>query len=392
MLVSALLVTSAAGAWQALPAEATALVIDGSSTTAEDTSGAVRMRPIVVELFPSSGGTIDDLVTEEAQVLIDGERALKIVWHTEDGDPLALPAGLERAEDLNASAPDAFVDGVRVVLPLAASALPTTALNASFSIESVAARSGELNQGIEVTAHISTHENQSLAAVIQWIVLEDLAATSDHPLATRGESVAVLYRFETTLNRTAGGETDASLSLTAQDLIEAGFDPADAGPLSIAVLVRDITSGEVFAADLAPIPDRTPRLDASERGIVVLLLLLAVGGAIWMVVGERSREMAMPRFSARTIRRDGGALRHAVVAQAGSRAVEIRDVKAELPWRVGGKPPRFELRPEEKVEHEIRLHRSGDGDDAPLTHWSIEVEGFGSWVIDLRFRPPDEEE
>jgi hypothetical protein len=118
--------------------------------------------------------------------------------------------------------------------------------------------------------------------------------------------------------------------------------------------------------------------------------------AFWMVLGERSREAAMPRFSAQTERRSSGGYSYRIIARAGSRGLEVKEVKAEPPWRVGGRGPRFELAPNSEAVHDIRLSRSGDAgldiDDAPLTHWSIEVEGFGAWVIDLRFRPPDEEE
>jgi hypothetical protein len=198
------------------------------------------------------------------------------------------------------------------------------------------------------------------------------------------------------LNRTASGLSNVNISLTEENLAALGVDASNTGPLSVVALVRDITTYEVLGATLTAIPDPNPPADSSTRLSAVLLLLLTVAMAFWMVLGERSREAAMPRFSARAERRSTGGISYRVVARAGSRRLEIKEVKADPPWRVGSRGPRFELAPHSEAVHDIRLSRSGettaDIDDAPLTHWSIEVEGFGAWVIDLRFRPPDEEE
>ncbi len=353
-------------------------------------------RPVIIEVFAHEGGTIHDLVEPSALPLFDGQQAIPIVWHPSPTDPLLFPAATERAEDLNASAGEVYIDGVNTTTPLKAANIPGPNQSASFSISATATRSGTTNSNIEVQAEILTHQNASMAAVIQWIILEELIATGDHPLAARDDFVAIAYRFDTNLNRTASGVSDVNISLTEENLAALGVDASNTGPLSVVALVRDITTYEVLGATLATIPDPKPPADSSTRLSAILLLLLTVAMAFWMVLGERSREAAMPRFSAQSERRATGGMSYRIVARAGSRGLEVKEVKATPPWRVGGRGPRFELAPYSEAVHDIRLNRSGDTtaaiDDAPLTHWSIEVEGFGAWVIDLRFRTADEEE
>ncbi len=357
----------------------------------ESTTGVTR--PVLVEVFPANGGTIHDLISDEARDLLDGHRAIGIVWHAEADDPLLFPAASQRAEDLDAAAGEVRIEGMAVSQPVTVASIPAVNRSAAFSITASATRYGPTDRGIEVKANIVTERNVSMAAVIQWIVLEDLVPTADHPRAARDDAVAVAYRFETSLNRTVGGMTESELGLTEEDLAEWGVEAVNAGPLSVVVLIRDITTDEVLGAALVSVPEPSPATDTSARLGVVVLLVLALGTAVWMVVGERFREAAMPRFSARSERRLAGGMRYQIVARAGSRGIEVREVRADPPWRVGGRSPRFELTAGSVAEHEIRLQRTGDGgDDAPMTHWSIEVEGFGAWVIDLRFRPPDEEE
>ena len=353
-------------------------------------------RPVIIEVFAREGETIHELVEPAAIQLFDGRQAIGIVWHPTATDPLLFPAATERAEDLNATAGEVYIDGINASTPLSASNIPGPNQSATFSITATATRSGAMNSGIEVQAEIITYQNASMAAVIQWIILEEMVATDDHPLAARDDFVAIAYRFDTNLNRTASGESDVNIGLTEENLAALGVDASNTGPLSVVTLVRDITTYEVLGATLTTIPDPEPPADSSTRLSAILLLLLSVGMAFWMVLGERSREAAMPRFSAHTERRSTGGLTYRIIARAGSRGLEVKEVKAEPPWRVGGRGPRFELSPHTEAVHDIRLSHSGDSsayiDDAPLTHWSIEVEGFGSWVIDLRFRPPDEEE
>ena len=131
-----------------------------------------------------------------------------------------------------------------------------------------------------------------------------------------------------------------------------------------------------------------------ERLFDRLPITLELGGmAILIGLGmsvraEWKREVCLPTLTGRLARRGQAWTAH-VTLVAGHSPVTLKGADADAPWRVPKQPKERVIKPGESVDVGVRLKVTEQPPPSVRTHWSVEVEQLGGWVLDLSLTPEE---
>ena len=124
------------------------------------------------------------------------------------------------------------------------------------------------------------------------------------------------------------------------------------------------------------------------------LLLFSLICVAIIILTERQREHALPRITGRLLQGDeegGGGSRFTVVVdiQIGKHDASIDNVEVMAPWKLKKKFAISRLKAGEQHSDRLSVRCEEEYQQMPVViRFSLEVDTFGGWMMDLRLTPP----
>ncbi len=307
-----------------------------------------------------------------------GEVNVNLKWAYGDESSMA---GQQRADALAAEDCSQWLNGAGVdaATPLAGGVeLEMTAR--------VVRGENQVDSGIELKAGITPTRDLPESVALRWFI------TVDHsPLGEREVNDLVLhFGWSSTFFHDEGNITNWTEFIDEERLAMDGIPLADEDlwRIEVALLVMDDLNQSVLAATNVQIP--TPSSVPGRGGVVpvsMVVVALMVGYAL-IIRGEKIREEGLPRLSG-TLRRNDKSWMVKVTIAAGNRDATLKGASAEAPWRIG-RVASQQLIPSETVRvFQATMRCSDDELTEAVTHWEIDVDDLGGWVLDLKLLPPE---
>ena len=132
------------------------------------------------------------------------------------------------------------------------------------------------------------------------------------------------------------------------------------------------------------LPSPAKHITANQAWTPLLLTAITTVIAVSLIAAIRRRQDAIPRLQAAWSSEDQRTVH--VYLQAGSLPFHIKAWTVKEPWSFKGRPPRLQLKAEQKIDTQIEFRERFD-EDCHLDV-AIEIEDFGAWKQHLWLRAP----
>jgi hypothetical protein len=123
---------------------------------------------------------------------------------------------------------------------------------------------------------------------------------------------------------------------------------------------------------------------------MVPTLLVVVGvivGLLVMVRQDYRREVGLPRLRG-TMRKDNKGWTADVEITAGIFDVTLKGALASSPWKISRAPSQQLVTAGTNRSFSVKLKTSDEESYEAVTHWEIDVDELGGWVLDLKLSIP----
>ena len=293
-------------------------------------------------------------------------------------------AGQQRAEKLGADACSQWQNGKSLENATAISSLAKLTL----TVDIVATE-----QGDEVT---TTDDTQSAGLLLEVEIepLEDLEeslnlrwyVTVDHTPVGNGiaDDVVLNYGWSSSFYHQAGNTTNWTQVIDSQRLTEDGipFTINDLWRLEVTVMLVDDLNATVSGIDHAQVQtlDRVPNIAGMFP--VALLVIAIVAGLVIIVRQDYQREVGLPLLTG-TLRYIKNEWIAEVKVTAGKYDLTIKGAAATLPWKMSRVPKQQLVPAGTSRNFSVKLRSTEENNEAE-THWEVEVDELGGWVLDLK--------
>lgn len=293
-------------------------------------------------------------------------------------------AGQQRAEKLGADACSQWQNGESLENATAISSLAKLTL----TVDIVATE-----QGDEVT---TTDDTQSAGLLLEVEIepLEDLEeslnlrwyVTVDHIPVGNGiaDDVVLNYGWSSSFYHQAGNTTNWTQVIDSQRLTEDGipFTINDLWRLEVTVMLVDDLNATVSGIDHAQVQtlDRVPNIAGMVP--VALLVIAIVAGLVIIVRQDYQREVGLPLLTG-TLHYIKNEWIAEVKVTAGKYDLTIKGAAATLPWKMSRVPKQQLVPAGTSRNFSVKLRSTEENNEAE-THWEVEVDELGGWVLDLK--------
>ncbi len=323
----------------------------------------------------------DNNCAEEIDIVEKGENDITLNWIHGEGSSLA---GQQRAEKLGADSCSQWKNGESIENATKISSLATLTL----SVDIVATEDDEESPATDVT------QSAGLLLEVEIEPLEDLAeslnlrwyVTVDHAPVGNGtaDDVVLHYGWSSSFYHSAGNVTNWSQVIDSERLAEDGipFTINDLWRLEVTVMLVDDLNSTIYGIDHAQVQtlDRIPNIAGMFP--VMLLVVAIIVGLVIIVRQDYQREVGLPLITGtlRYIKKEWIA---EVKVTAGKYDLTIKGASATLPWKMSRIPKQQLVAAGTSRNFSVKLRSTEEISEAE-THWEVEVEELGGWVLDLK--------
>jgi len=343
----------------------------------DDVSGeAVESEISVLESFIDDSICDDEFDTVEK---LDSDVSLN--WIHGEGSILA---GQQRAEKLGADSCSQWRNGESLEN---ATTIPSLA-KLTLSVDVVATEENDETTTTDLT------QSAGLLLEVEIEPLVDLAeslnlrwyVTVDHTPVGNGtaDDVVLHYGWSSSFYHQAGNTTNWTQVIDSERLAEDGipFTINDLWRLEVTVMLVDDLNATISGIDHAQVqtPDRIPNIAGMFP--VILLVIAIVTGLVIIVRQDYQREVGLPLLTGtlRYIKKEWIA---EVKVTAGKYDLTIKGASATLPWKMSRIPKQQLVPAGTSRNFSVKLRSTEEINEAE-THWEVEVEELGGWVLDLK--------
>ncbi len=302
-------------------------------------------------------------------------------WIHGEGSSLA---GQQRAEKLGADACSQWQNGESLENATAISSLAKLTL----TVDIVATeQDGETtttdvtqSAGLLLEVEIEPLEDLEESLNLRWYV------TVDHTPVGNGiaDDVVLHYGWSSSFYHQAGNTTNWTQVIDSERLTEDGipFTINDLWRLEVTVMLVDDLNATVSGIDHTQVQtlDRIPNIAGMFP--VILLVIAIVAGLVIIVRQDYQREVGLPLLTGtlRYIKKEWIA---EVRVTAGKYDLTIKGASATLPWKMSRVPKQQLVPAGTSRNFSVKLRSTEENNEAE-THWEVEVEELGGWVLDLK--------
>ena len=300
--------------------------------------------------------------------------------HGEEG----ILAGQQRAEKLGAGACSQWRNGdslenATAIDPLAKLTL-TVDIVATDEDEETATADVTQTAGLLLEVKIEPLEDLEESLNLRWYV------TVDHTPAGNviANDVVLHYGWSSSFYHQEGNITNWTQVIDSERLAEDGipFTINDLWRLEVTVMLVDDLNATVsgIAHTQVQTLDRMPTV---ARMVPVIILVIAIiAGLVIIVRQDYQREVGLPILTGtlRYIKKEWIA---EVKVTAGKYDLTIKGASATLPWKMSRVPKQQLVPAGTSRNFSVKLRSTEEINEAE-THWEVEVEELGGWVLDLK--------
>jgi len=293
-------------------------------------------------------------------------------------------AGQQRAEKLGAGACSQWRNGYSLENATAISPLAKLTL----TVDVVATEQGDdattsdvtQTAGLLLEVEIEPLEDLEESLNLRWYV------TVDHTPVGNGiaDDVVLHYGWSSSFYHQEGNITNWTQVIDSERLAEDGipFTINDLWRLEVTVMLVDDLNATVsgIAHTQVQTLDRMPTV---ARMVPVIILVIAiVAGLVIIVRQDYQREVGLPLLTGtlRYIKKEWIA---EVKVTAGKYDLTIKGAAATLPWKMSRVPKQQLVPAGTSRNFSVKLRSTEEINEAE-THWEVEVEELGGWVLDLK--------
>ena len=239
---------------------------------------------------------------------------------------------------------------------------------------------------LQVTVGITPLENLSDSIGLRLLITVDHVQIGE----TTSHSVVRHYQWSSAFHHQANITTEWNKTIDASRLAsdEVPFTHSDLWRLNVVVLLVDDLDHSIHAAAESPVETPSSVLPTPDAAHLYLLGLGILAGLGMIVRAEWKREVCLPKLTGRIACRGQAWTAH-VTLVAGRSPVTLKGADADAPWRVAKQPKELVINPGESVDVSLKLKVTEQPPPSARTHWSIEVEQLGGWVLDLSLTPEE---
>ncbi len=302
-------------------------------------------------------------------------------WIHGEGSSLA---GQQRAEKLGADACSQWQNGESLENATAISSLAKLTL----TVDIVATeQDGETtttditqSAGLLLEVEIEPLEDLEESLNLRWYV------TVDHTPVGNGiaDDVVLHYGWSSSFYHQAGNTTNWTQVIDSERLTEdeIPFTINDLWRLEVTVMLVDDLNATVSGIDHTQVQtlDRIPNIAGMFP--VIILVIAIVAGLVIIVRQDYQREVGLPLLTGtlRYIKKEWIA---EVRVTAGKYDLTIKGASATLPWKMSRVPKQQLVPAGTSRNFSVKLRSTEENNEAE-THWEVEVEELGGWVLDLK--------
>jgi hypothetical protein len=302
-------------------------------------------------------------------------------WIHGEGSSLA---GQQRAEKLGADACSQWQNGESLENATSISSLAKLTL----TVDIVATeQDGETtttditqSAGLLLEVEIEPLEDLEESLNLRWYV------TVDHtPVGNEiADDVVLHYGWSSSFYHQAGNTTNWTQVIDSERLTEdeIPFTINDLWRLEVTVMLVDDLNATVSGIGHTQVQtlDRMPNIAGMFP--VILLVIAIVAGLVIIVRQDYQREVGLPLLTGtlRYIKKEWIA---EVRVTAGKYDLTIKGASATLPWKMSRVPKQQLVPAGTSRDFSVKLRSTEENNEAE-THWEVEVDELGGWVLDLK--------
>ncbi len=306
---------------------------------------------------------------------------VSLIWIYGDEGSLA---GQQRAEKLGAGACSQWRNGnslenATAISPLAKLTLTVDIVTTEQSDE---VTTSDVTQaaGLLLEVEIEPLEDLEESLNLRWYV------TVDHTPVGNGiaDDVVLHYGWSSSFYHQAGNITNWTQVIDSERLAEDGipFTINDLWRLEVTVMLVDDLNATVSAIDHTQVQtlDRMPTIAGMVP--VIILVIAIIAGLVIIVRQDYQREVGLPLLTGTLhyIKKEWIA---EVKVTAGKYDLTIKGASATLPWKMSRVPKQQLVPAGTSRNFSVKLRSTEEINEAE-THWEVEVEELGGWVLDLK--------
>lgn len=306
---------------------------------------------------------------------------VSLIWIHGEGSSLA---GQQRAEKLGAGACSQWWNGYSLenataIDPLAKLTL-TVDIVATEQDEETTTTDVTQAAGLLLEVEIEPLEDLEESLNLRWYV------TVDHTPVGNGiaDDVVLHYGWSSSFYHQEGNITNWTQVIDSERLAEDGipFTINDLWRLEVTVMLVDDLNATVsgIAHTQVQTLDRMPNVAGMVP--VMILVIAIVAGLVIIVRQDYQREVGLPLLTGtlRYIKKEWIA---EVKVTAGKYDLTIKGASATLPWKMSRVPKQQLVPAGTSRDFSVKLRSTEEINEAK-THWEVEVEELGGWVLDLK--------
>jgi len=347
------------------------------------------MAPISLGIV--EGGNSQNITTAVLESFIDetecnlddaSKNDVRLNWAYGDGSTLA---GQQRATALGAERCSSWVNG-EVASNNASELLQlvevTLEVDAHFPSESTDVQEGgeDIIPGLYLSAQIVPLEDLEESLNLRWFI------TVDHSPLGEGvvHDLVKHYGWTSSFYHDEGNVTNWSQEISTERLQEDGipFSAEDLWRLEVVILFVDDLNNSIYGVDSVQLQTPSSIPDTAGMLPTILIALAVIVGLIIIIRQDQQREVGLPRLRG-TLLQDKKGWYAEVVITAGKRDVTLMGAYADEPWKLGKVPKQQLVVAGTSRNFTVKLRCSEDATTEAPTHWKVEVEELGGWVLDL---------
>jgi len=380
-------------------------------------------QPLIEWFCDSDSQQCRDFEKDNAVLMDRDEKLVWLSWHPayNEADPLGNADSNIRSDDLMTITPairldfqrlEGIGDGTDFIAKHAGLALNGTipsaggivAADIPLEITLIDLNGDDMVDEIDLASEFTPRVNLSSDVILNFVIVEwypEIRNEGPRPPHTVKEWTATAA-----FSKEAGNTTSIQHTFSAEHIssAEIEIDADDAQRFGIIAFLSGHVAPEGAIAGSNPAPgipavvlgltetdlptmwEGTPPSEAISRLGFLLFALLCIG---IIIMTERQREYALPRITGRLLNDEEGKFKAVLEFRIGKHDATLEKVEVLPPWKMKKKPTLNHLKAGVEKSIEIGMKCEAEYYLRPaIIRFSMEVETFGGWVMDLRLTSP----
>lgn len=382
-----------------------------------------KTQPLIEWFCDSDSQVCRDFEGDNAVLMDRDEELVWLSWHPayNEEDPLGNGDSNIRSDELMTTAPairldfqrlEGIDDGADFIAKRAGLALNGTipsaggivAADIPLEITLIDLNGDDMVDEIDLASEFTPRVNLSSDVILHFVIVEwypEIRNEGPRPPHTVKEWTATAA-----FSKEAGNTTSIQHTFSAEHITNAKIeiDADDAQRFGIIAFLSGHAAPEGAVAGSNPAPgipavvlgltetdlptmwEGTSSSEAISRLGFLLFALLCIG---IIIMTERQREYALPRITGRLLNDEEDKFKAVLEFKIGKHDATLEKVEILPPWKMKKKPDISHLKAGVEKSIEIGMKCEAEYHLRPaIIRFSMEVETFGGWVMDLRLTSP----